>query len=135
MILAFTDGDANRRQTRLDRGDARGRAGDVKLFADAALATHARERIVWQAGERLAVDADLAGRGTIESADEIEQRRFAGARRSDDRDQLAARNRETDVVEGHDVAVAGEAPRDAIELDHGGRSDDSHRQCAADRGV
>ena len=41
------------------------------------------------AGERLAVDADLAGGRAIEAADEVEQRRLAGAGRADDRDHLA----------------------------------------------
>ena len=81
------------------------------------VAPHARQRIVGQTGERFAVDPDLAGRRTVEAANEVEQRGLPGARRPDDRHHLASRDRQRDVVEGGDVAFAWELFGNALELD------------------
>ena len=69
-------------------------------------------------GDGLAVDADLAGSGPVEAADQVEQRRFAGARRTDDRDHLAALDVEVDGIERHDLAFAVEMLGDPGERDH-----------------
>jgi hypothetical protein len=46
-------------------------------------------RVVGQAADRLALERDLAGRRPVEPAEQLEQRRLAGARRSHQRDELA----------------------------------------------
>src|SRR5207245_7568962 len=73
-----------------------------------------------QTGERRAVDAHVTGARTIEPADEIQERRLAGAGWTDDRDHLAARDREGDGVERDDVAFAGELLGDVAQFDHRG---------------
>ena len=83
------------------------------------VAPHPGQRLVGQAAERFAVDADVAGGRPIETANQIEQRRLAGAGRSDDRHHLAARNGQGDVVERGHLAFAGELLGDAVEVDHG----------------
>src|SRR5258707_354166 len=83
------------------RSDRRQRRQQVEELEDEAdlVAADSREVVVGQPGERFAVDADLAGRGTVEAADQIEERRLAGAGRSDNREHLAARDREADGIE------------------------------------
>ena len=68
-----------------------------------------------------AVDADLAGGWAVEAADQVEQRRLARARRTDDRHHLAPGDGQADVVERGDVPLAVELLGDAVELDHGTR--------------
>ena len=79
-------------QRQADVLEARQRRQQVEELEDEAdlVAPHARQLVVGQAGERFAVDADLAGRRAIEAADRVEQRRLAGAGRADDRHHLAA---------------------------------------------
>ena len=107
-------------QRQADVFEARQGRQQVEELEDEAdlVAPHARQLIVGQAGERFAVDADLAGGRAVEAADQIEQRRLAGAGRADDRDHLAARDGEADGVERDDVAFAGELLGDVVERDH-----------------
>ena len=74
--------------------------------------------IVGQVGKAFAVDADLTGGRPIETADEIQEGRLAGAGWADDRNHLATRDREGDGVEGDDVAFACEPFGDGVEGDH-----------------
>src|SRR4029077_517903 len=111
------------RQTDVLEGRERGQQVEELKDEPDLVAPHFRQLVVGQPGKRGAVDADLAGGRAIETADEIEEGGFAGAGRADDRDQLTAGNREGDVVEGDDVALAGEVFGDRVELDGGGRGD------------
>ena len=52
----------------------------------------------------LAVESYGAEVGTLEARDEVEERRLAGAVRTDDAHQLAGRNRERDVAVGDEAA-------------------------------
>src|SRR6185436_3354808 len=100
----------------LQRAQRRQQVEELEDEAD-LVAADAGQLVVAEAGERLAVDAHLAGGRAIEPADQVQQRRFAGARRSNDRDHLAARDGEGDAVERDDVAFAAELARDLVELD------------------
>jgi hypothetical protein len=82
------------------------------------VAPDASQGIVREATEPFAVDDHVSGCGAVESADQVEQGGFARARRSDDRDQLAAGDGEADGVEGGDVAFACELLADAVEGNH-----------------
>ena len=62
--------------------------------------------VVGEAGDGLAVDADLARGGTIQAADQIEERRLSGAGGADDGDHLAARDVQIDGFERSDLALA-----------------------------
>ena len=74
--------------------------------------------VVGEAVERLAVDEDLARRRAIEGADQVQERRLAGARRSDDGDHLAFLDGQADIVERDDAAFAFELLGDVVEDDH-----------------
>src|SRR5262245_31562915 len=82
------------------------------------VAPHLRQLVVVQAGERLAIDQHIAGGGTVEAAHQVEECRFTGSGLTDDRDHLAARNRQRDVVERGDAPLALKALGGAIELNH-----------------
>src|SRR5262249_16692195 len=73
------------------------------------------------AGHRLAADADLAGAGSEEAGDDVEQRRLAAARRPDDADELGGLDRETHPRDaGHAAArrVVGEAHVADLDMRH-----------------
>ena len=123
-------------QRQADVLEARERRQQVEELEDEAdlVAPDPRQVVVGQAAERFAVDADLAGGRAIEAADQVEQRRLAGAGRPDDRDHLAARDRQRDVVERDDVALAFELFGDVVEVNDGGsgggrRGDETHPGC------
>src|SRR5215470_16179711 len=82
------------------------------------VASHLRQLVVMQAGERLAVDQHIAGGGTVEATHQVEECRFAGSRLTDDRYHLAARDRQRDLVERGDAPLALKALGGAIELNH-----------------
>ena len=65
-------------------------------------------------GDVAAVEVNGAGIGPDEPGDEVEQRRFAGAVRSDDAERLAARDLEVDAVDGFERA---ERSRQIVELE------------------
>ena len=65
--------------------------------ADMALAGAARERI-------LAVEGDLAGIRPVEAGDDPQQRGLAGARRPEQRQQLAVADLQIDIVERGELA-------------------------------
>jgi hypothetical protein len=79
------------------------------------LAPKAREVRVRRAGEQVVEVADLAAGGRIEAAQDVEQRRFAAAGRSEQHDQLAAVELEVDAAQRLDFHLAhpiglGETP-------------------------
>ena len=58
------------------------------------------------------IDIDLAGIGMLEQAGDMQQRRFAGARRRDQRHRLAGPDRELGALENVERGVAlPEMPR------------------------
>ena len=87
--------------------------------ADLAVA-HARALVVGQALDVRAVEPVLARRRRVEAAEDVEQRRLARSRRADDRDHLAAIDRERHAIERRDALVAHRVvARDVHELDQG----------------
>ena len=76
------------------------------------------EFVVRESGQISVVHANGAGRGAVEAADQIEERGFAGAGWSDDRDHFTAWNRQCHVAKGDNIALALELLGDAIEVDH-----------------
>ena len=87
-----------------------------------------------EAAEALAVDVDLARGRPVEAADQVEQRRLAGAGRPDDRHHLAAIDAEGDVVERRDLLLPSkclETPESSIIKEDsvlGSRFSGSHAQ-------
>jgi len=79
---------------------------------------HFREAIIGEPGERLAINEDVAGGRSIESPNKIEQRRFPGARRANDRDHLTSRNRQVDLIERGDSISALKSLRGCRQLNH-----------------
>ena len=78
-----------------------------------------RARVVDRAEVHLlAVDEDPAGVGPVEPAQDLDQRRLAGAVVADQAEALSLAEAERDVDEGRDGA---EALRDALDPDRGGR--------------
>ena len=100
------------------------RGQEIEELEDEAdlVAAQAGEVVVGQVGDGLAVDADLAGAGTIEPADQIEERGFAGAGGPDDGDHLAARDLEIDRFERGHLALAVVDLGDTGEGNHPGPS-------------
>ena len=78
-----------------DRHSAK-RLDDLERTPDAAAAEHARPL----ARDVDALERDRARVGRDEAVQEIEQRRFAGAVRADDAEDLAAAHVEADAVDG-----------------------------------
>src|SRR5437764_89088 len=65
-------------------------------------------------------DHDLAGGRLIQTADQIEQRRLARARRSHQRDEVAAGNVQSETVQDFDLLLAALVHLgDAADLNHG----------------
>lgn len=69
-----------------------------------------------------AVDADLALVGAIEARDQVEHRRLARAGLAEDRDDLAARDREVETAEEGARRRAGPGARESGEDDHSAES-------------
>src|SRR5207249_124453 len=74
-------------------------------------------RFAVQAGERLAVDAHLPGRGREQADGDVEERRFAAARRTDDRDEFTRLYHEARIADGGEArrAFRHEGDSDAIQ--------------------
>jgi hypothetical protein len=104
----------------LDDGERRQELEELKDDANRGAAP-GRQRPLRRLLNRTARHGDLAGRGTIDRADQIQQRRLPAARFSDDRRHLARRNGDVQIVEGSKRAsrrVVGFS--DASEFNHGG---------------
>ncbi|GDY18699.1 hypothetical protein LBMAG56_00440 [Verrucomicrobiota bacterium] len=71
------------------------------------LVADARELEVVEAGEVFAVEEELARGGAVECADDVEERAFAAAGRTDDGDALAAGEVERDSEKHADALGAG----------------------------
>src|SRR5437016_3829060 len=86
-----------------------------------AVAPQASAFAVAERGRRKPVDIDLAFARRFEQPGHMKKRRFPGARLAHQRDQFAARNRETDVAKNfkRDLALPI-APRDIFEAEDGG---------------
>ena len=69
-----------------------------------------------QIGDVLAVDADLAGGRRLEAGDHAQRRRLAAAAGPEERDELAALDRELEVL---DHRVGAEGLADAVEFEEG----------------
>ena len=83
------------------------------------LAAETREPVLGQRRDVHAVDDDLPGRRRVEAGEQAEQRGFAAARRSDDRDELTRLNRVVERMENRERVIAalnrfGDVPQ----LDH-----------------
>ena len=70
-----------------------------------------------------AVELDRSRRRRVEPADEVEDRRLAGAVRADQREHLAARDVEGHAVDGADAAEADAEVLDREQRGHFSRSD------------
>src|SRR5262249_42769374 len=73
----------------------------------------ARERAIVEARELIVPEPDLAGIGTVEAAEEVEQRRLAAARGTEERDDLARAQVQVDAAQGADLV--GPGPVDALQ--------------------
>ena len=73
-----------------------------------------------EVGDVAASDRDLAARHVLETGDRAQEGRLAAAGRADERDELAVRDLQGDVVEREDVAREG--LRDVAKLDLGHRA-------------
>jgi hypothetical protein len=80
--------------------------------------------VVRELGQRPSLDAHGAAGGSIEPANQVEERRLARPRRPDDRDHFAGLDRQRHVVEGDDAPLAFELFGDVVERDDGGRGGD-----------
>ena len=90
---------------------------------------------VGQGGDIPAADPDRAGGGRVDPRDEVEERRLAAARRSDDSEELAGGNRQVDGVQSEDRLRSGVGFRDPLADDRGRRGrrrDRSRRRHAAE---
>ena len=99
-------------------GDARDVLVDGARHQPAVLEHHphlAAHRLDVELGEVVVVEVDGAGLGLLEAQQLPEQRRLAGARRADDRDELAGLGPQGNVVE-HERAVWVVAERDVVDL-------------------
>jgi len=76
---------------------------------------------VGQGGDVAAADPDRSGRGRVDSRDEVEERRLAASRGSDDREELAGGNGQVDAVEGEDRLRPRVGFRDPLADDRGRR--------------
>src|SRR5262249_43825590 len=84
--------------------------------------THTRQVAVVEIGELAAVERDRAAGWPIERAEQLQQRALARPARTLDREQLAARDREVDGVEGaHDPATGAVRALDRAQLVERGR--------------
>ena len=115
--------DAAEEERQLDvprRGQARHQMEELEDEAD-LLAADAGELLVGERADLVAVETVGAGAGSIEAADDVEQRRLARPRRSHDRDVLAIGDGLVDAGQRVDRLVADdEGAPNAGELDHGG---------------
>src|SRR5262249_4685677 len=77
-----------------------------------------RDLVVGHAGDRRATDHDLARRGLIETAEQVEQCALARAARTDHRDEFALRDVEGDRAQGTDLGLAT-----SVDLPHAAQGD------------
>ena len=85
-------------------------AGEKLRGLEGARQPHAGDPVGLHAGDHAILETDVAGIGLVHAADDVEQRRLAGAVRPDDADDLAGAERGRYAVER---AHAAERDRDA----------------------
>src|SRR5262249_27975313 len=84
----------------------------------AAVLLEDERHLVRRLGDEPAAEQDLARARTQQARDALEQRRLAAARRADDADELAGRDRERDVLDGmHRLLAAAVGLRDPPDLE------------------
>ena len=111
MALGFGDaGDLQRERNIVEHGAPRKRRFLLKDHADCRM----RPRYA------LARDTHRALARLGQAADDVEQGRFAAARRPDHRHELAGRDREGDVIDGGEDSVGGFEPLDDVIDDENG---------------
>ncbi len=123
---------AARRSARVDAGEdhrqldvarrvqARHEVEGLEDEAERARAGAGRARLSAEARDLAALEPVGAGGRPVEAADEVEQRRLAGARGPHDRDVLAGGDGLGDVDQRvHRLVADLEGARQAVELDHG----------------
>ena len=81
------------------------------------VAAQARQFVIGEPAQAASVDFDLARRRGVQPADQIQQRRFARARRPDDGHHLAARDGQIHVLQRRDRAFAFKNLADVREAD------------------
>src|SRR6266542_815260 len=104
-FLAAPAFEMKRQRHVLQAGEAGQQVEELKNKTD-LVAPQAREVVVRESVQRLAVNRNLAGGGAVETADQVEQRRFARTGGADDRDHLAARDVQIHAFERNDFAFA-----------------------------
>jgi hypothetical protein len=82
----------------------------------ADVAAQVRDLVAGQRGDVLAGDVDLALLGGLLTVEEAQEGRLAGARRSDQEDELALVDVDRCVAQGHVLALVD--LRDVLEFDH-----------------
>jgi hypothetical protein len=122
--LALAARDALVQQRRRDVLERRGPRQEVVGLEDEAdrPAADRGEAVVGEAGDRRARELVLARRRPVEAAEDAHHRRLAGARGSEDGDELALVDRERDVAQGVDedgAHVVG--PADTLEAEQAHR--------------
>ena len=100
--------------------DAGERGEEVEELEDEAdfVAAEAGEVVIGERGDGLAVDADFAGGGAVEAADQVEEGGLSGAGGADDGDHFAAGDVEVDGIEGDDLSLAVEMFGDGGQGNH-----------------
>ena len=87
---------------------ARERRQQIEELEDESdlVAPHSRQAVIGEPAETRAVDRDFTAAGLVEAANKVQQRRFAGTRRSDDPDHLSPADLEIDFFKRDDPPLA-----------------------------
>jgi hypothetical protein len=85
------------------------------------LVAKCHQRLVGEAGEIRLVDADRAGIRRVETAEDVEKRALADARRSHDGHHIAALERDLEILEHGQTRAA-----DGVALRQSGDGDERH---------
>ena len=120
LVLAEL-GEQQRQLDVLARGEHRDQVEELEHEAD-VLGAEARELVLGQLVQHAARDRRRwPSFGAVESREQVEQRRFAGARRTHQRHEPPALDAQRDVLERvHLVGAAAVDPRDVLDLDQSG---------------
>src|SRR5262249_4274861 len=111
-------GDFHRHGDVLVGGERRNQVEELAPEAD-LLAARLRQRVLAEPGDVNRIDQYRPGRRGVEAGDEAEERRLPAARRPDDRNELAMRNRDRQWMEnGERLAAAHDRFRDLAQFDH-----------------
>src|SRR5579871_1179974 len=100
-----------------DAGQARQEIEELKDEAD-LVASKASQVVIGERRHGLTINANLAGRGSVQSADEIQERGLPGARGAHDGDHFAALDLQVDRIKSYNLAFPVEVLGDPSEGDH-----------------